>query len=229
MLLLGSCATQAQTQVIAKNSGKCLDVQGISTKAGAAVQQWECWGGPNQQWVFNKGADGYYQITSVNSGFALAVDGDSSGRGAGLTQWEYSDTANENWSLRSIGGGYYNLVAQSTGMCLDVRGGPNATGDGVLVQQWPCSGQDNQAWQLVSDHSVSLTWDASSSSNVTGYYVYRATASGGPYTKLSSLLKATSYVDGTVEAGRTYYYATTATDASGQESSYSNRVEATIP
>jgi len=37
-------------KIVALNSGKCLDVDGISLSDGAAVQQWSCWGGDNQSW-----------------------------------------------------------------------------------------------------------------------------------------------------------------------------------
>ncbi len=235
LFLVGESHSAAQTiptypvQVIAKNSGKCLDVAGISKVEGTAVQQWTCWGGENQKWLFTDNGDGTFQITSSNSGMALSVAGDSPSAGGGIVQWPFSGSGNQKWHLQSVGNGYYNLTADSTGMCLDVTGGPSATGDGVLVQQWTCWGADNQAWQLDSSHRVSLTWDTSTSSNVTGYYVYRATQSGGPYTKLSSLLTTTSYVDASVQAGQTYYYATTAADSAGAESAYSNQVATSIP
>lgn len=216
-------------QVIAKNSGKCLDVRGASTSAGAKVQQWSCAGTANQQWLFIAAADGSYEVQSVNSGMSLNVSGKSSSNGAPIVQWPYSGAANEKWKLQPTQNGYYTLVVESTGKCLDVTGGPSATGNGVGIEQWTCWGGDNQTWQLVSKHSVSLTWNASTSSNVAGYYVYRGSTSGGPYTKQSSLLSGTSYVDGAVQAGKIYYYATTAADASGDESAYSNQVQATIP
>ncbi len=216
-------------QVIAKNSGKCLDVRGDSTTAGANVQQWSCAGTGNQQWLFIAASDGSYEVESVNSGMSLNVSGNSSSNGALTIQWPYSGTANAKWKLEPTGTGYYTLVVESTGKCLDVTGGSAATGNGAGIEQWTCWGGDNQAWQLVSQHNVSLTWNASSSSNVAGYYVYRGSKSGGPYTKLSSLLSGTSYVDGTVGAGQIYYYATTAADPSGDESAYSNQVQATIP
>lgn len=79
-------------------------------------------------------------------------------------------------------------------------------------------------------HSASLSWTASTSPNVTGYNVYRGTTSGGPYTKLNSaLIVATSYLDGTVLAGQTYYYVATAVDSSNAESAYSNQAQAVIP
>jgi hypothetical protein len=78
-------------------------------------------------------------------------------------------------------------------------------------------------------YSVSLTWDASTST-VTGYNVYRGMTSGGPYTRVNSSLDAgTTYVDGTVAASQTYYYVTTAVNSSGQESTYSNQVQVIIP
>ncbi|MGH9400512.1 MAG: choice-of-anchor D domain-containing protein [Terriglobia bacterium] len=82
----------------------------------------------------------------------------------------------------------------------------------------------------VNQHSVTLTWGASTSSNITGYNVYRGTVSGGPYTKLNSSPETgTAYTDTTVDAGQTYYYVTTAVDSQGAESPNSNEAMAVIP
>jgi hypothetical protein len=79
-------------------------------------------------------------------------------------------------------------------------------------------------------HSVALNWNASTSSNVVGYNIYRGTISGGPYTKINSALNSTtSATDTTVVNGLTYYYVVTAVDSSALESSYSNEVQAVIP
>ena len=78
-------------------------------------------------------------------------------------------------------------------------------------------------------HKVTLVWNASTTSGVTGYYVYRATASGGPYTRISSLLSGTTYTDTSVTSGATYYYAVTAMESTGAQSGYSNQVTAKIP
>jgi Abnormal spindle-like microcephaly-assoc'd, ASPM-SPD-2-Hydin len=78
-------------------------------------------------------------------------------------------------------------------------------------------------------HSVSLTWTASKSTGITGYNVYRGTASGGPYTKLNaSAVSGTSYTDSTVSAGQTYYYVATAL-TSTKQSGYSNQAVAKVP
>jgi fibronectin type 3 domain-containing protein len=60
--------------------------------------------------------------------------------------------------------------------------------------------------------------------------VYRSTTSGSNYTKVNgSLVSTVNYTDSTVQNGTTYYYVTTAVDASGNESTYSNQASAAIP
>jgi len=82
----------------------------------------------------------------------------------------------------------------------------------------------------VAQHQVQLSWGASSSSGVTGYNVYRGSVSGGPYTKINlALIVGTTYSDSSVQAGKTYFYVTTALNGSGTESAYSNEVQATVP
>jgi hypothetical protein len=79
-------------------------------------------------------------------------------------------------------------------------------------------------------HSVSLTWTASASPNISGYNVYRSTTNGGPYIQLNSVLIATtSYTDTEVAAGETYYYVTTAVNTSNQQSANSTQAQATVP
>ena len=84
---------------------------------------------------------------------------------------------------------------------------------------------------LVSAHAVTLNWNASISSGVIGYNVYRRIASGGPYTKVnSSVVTVTTYNDNTVQPGQTYFYVVTTINLSDDvESSYSNEVMAPIP
>ena len=76
-------------------------------------------------------------------------------------------------------------------------------------------------------HSVNLSWSASTSSNVTGYNIYRAAYASacGSYAKINSLLNTgTLYTDPAVVDGATYCYATTAVNTSNEESAYSNVV-----
>jgi len=80
-----------------------------------------------------------------------------------------------------------------------------------------------------SQHEVVLSW-TDNGSGITGYNIYRGSASSGPYTKINPALNSgTSYTDTTVQAGTTYYYTTTAVSTGGMESQDSNVVKAVIP
>jgi len=79
-------------------------------------------------------------------------------------------------------------------------------------------------------HSVDLSWNASTSQNVIGYNIYRGNTTGGPYSKINSVLDpSTVYTDTSVADGNTYYYVTTAVNSDNEESVYSNQAQATIP
>jgi hypothetical protein len=83
---------------------------------------------------------------------------------------------------------------------------------------------------VVATRVVKLQWQPSTSTGVVGYYVYRSTVSGGPYTKVaSSLTTGTSYSDSNVASGTAYYYVVTAVAGGGNESSYSTQVEVSVP
>ena len=76
-------------------------------------------------------------------------------------------------------------------------------------------------------HSVNLSWSASTSSNVSGYNIYRAAYASacGSFSKINALLNTgTLYTDSAVVDGATYCYATTAVNTSKEESGYSNVV-----
>src|SRR5580704_8665535 len=76
-------------------------------------------------------------------------------------------------------------------------------------------------------HTVSLSWNASASTDVSGYNIYRApyTSSCGSFAKINPSLNAsTAYTDSNVTDGAAYCYAATTVDTSNSESGYSNIV-----
>ena len=84
------------------------------------------------------------------------------------------------------------------------------------------------AAQATLQHTVILTWNASTTSGVT-YNVYRATVSGGPYTKVNTAsVTTTTYTDAAGTPGTKYFYVVTAVDANGFESAFSNEASATF-
>src|SRR3984893_12588063 len=106
-------------------------------------------------------------------------------------------------------------TAGSLAIVSDASGAPSAipiSGNGVTQAQ----------------HTVLLSWNGSTSA--TGYNVYRSATSGSGYARVNSGLDGSlTYNDASVQSGQTYFYVTTAVDASGQESTYSSEVSALIP
>ena len=156
-----------------------------------------------------------------------------------------SGTANLNISAVSVSGNGYGVSGGSNvtlqpgaSVTVSVNFGPTSVGyaGGALnissndaanpVVTVAISGTGIAA-QAVG-HSVILSWTPSTS-QVSGYYVYRGVVSGGPYTKLNvSPDPNPSYTDAGLASG-TYFYVVTSVDQNGTESGYSNEVAATLP
>ncbi|MGA8554916.1 MAG: choice-of-anchor D domain-containing protein [Candidatus Acidiferrales bacterium] len=80
-----------------------------------------------------------------------------------------------------------------------------------------------------SSYAVSLAWQASSSSELAGYNVFRGTSSGS-YTQLNaSPITGTAYTDSTVADNQTYFYVVTAVNTSGVQSANSNQTSVSVP
>jgi hypothetical protein len=127
-----------------------------------------------------------------------------------------------NYSFTGLGSGGYAVTPSQTGYVF------TPTAQSVTISSGNVSGVNFTASAQVT-HSVALSWNASTST-VSGYNVYRSTTSGGGYAKVNaSLVSALSYTDSVVQNGTTYYYVTTAVDALGNESTYSNEISAVIP
>jgi hypothetical protein len=79
------------------------------------------------------------------------------------------------------------------------------------------------------NRAVTLSWNGSSS-QVSGYNIYRSIISGGSYSKInSSTITTLSYSDQTVVDGSTYYYTVTAVGTNGTQSGYSNEITVVVP
>lgn len=77
--------------------------------------------------------------------------------------------------------------------------------------------------------SADLTWNANTESDLAGYKVYRATASGAYGAPIATLTgNVTNYVATGLQVGTTYFFVVTAYDTEGNESSVSNEVSKSI-
>ena len=133
-------------EVVARHSGKCLDVSGVSTDDGAAVQQWSCHGGGNQLWRIDQAEGDYSRLTAQHSGKCLDVRGVSTENGAALQQWSCHGGDNQQWMLEPVSDGFVRIVARHSGLAADVAGVSDADGASV-IQYTPHDGA-NQQWLL---------------------------------------------------------------------------------
>ncbi|MEO5565015.1 MAG: RICIN domain-containing protein [Chitinophagaceae bacterium] len=131
-------------RIIARHSGKSLNVQNSSTADGGNVIQGPYTGGNNQRWFVQSLGSGAYSIRNVNGSKSLDVSGASTADGADINQWTYSGNNNQRWRIESVGSGFYRIVSVNSGKCVDIVGA--STADNAAINQWPCNGGNNQSF-----------------------------------------------------------------------------------
>ncbi|WP_163995907.1 RICIN domain-containing protein [Pyxidicoccus caerfyrddinensis] len=137
--------------LVAKHSGKCLDVRGGVTAVsnGDRIDQYACTGLANQDWTLKDMGGGQYEIIARSSGKCMETINGGTANLTGIQQWDCTGLPRQLWNMQSAGAtGEYRFVHVPSGRCLDVTGGPTATGDGVLMELWDCTGEANQTWTV---------------------------------------------------------------------------------
>ena len=187
---------------------------------------------------------GTLAVSSVNVGsVVVGTSGtqtgtlSASGASVSVSSVSFSGT---NPSEFSISGLTFPVTVTTTQpVTFTVKFTPGATGAASATASFsstasntPTAGSLSGTGSAAPVHTVSLTWNASSTTGITSYNVYRAVYAGSTcssYTNIgSSPSSTTAYTDNVVADGTTYCYATTAVDPSG-ESGYSNITQAVIP
>jgi len=167
----------------------------------------------------------------VNVGSSQSQNGSITASGGSVT---VSSTSSSNAQFALGGLTLPVTIAAGQNLPFSVTFAPTAPGTAsATISVFTASGSAAASATGVGatlQHSVALSWNPSPTTSVSGYNVYRATSAAGPYSKINPSLNASLYFsDGTVQSGQTYYYATTAVDATGIESPYSNQVQAIVP
>jgi hypothetical protein len=133
-------------EIVARHSGKCLDVEGESMASGARVIQFVCGGWPNQQWQVIPVGGGYSKIVARHSGKVLDVQWAGLNSGTPVWQWEENGSAAQQWAIIDVGGGYCKIVARHSGKVLDVQWA--GLDNNTPVWQWEENGSGAQQWLL---------------------------------------------------------------------------------
>ena len=152
-------------KILARHSGKALDVTNNGTANGTNVQQWTANDCTCQQWTLTYLGSGQYQIMGASSGKSLDVNGGSTADGANIQIWTYNNGSNQHFTFTPTDGGYFRITPVNSGKAVDVNG--SSTADGANVQQWTYNAGYNQQWRLVGIlNNLSTTTTATASPTI---------------------------------------------------------------
>lgn len=238
--------------LVARHSGKVMEVVGGGTASGDNIQQNTYSGGAHQQWDIlpvpsrNGGDYSYFTITAAHSGKAADLFNFSFDNGGDLVQWDSVTGVNQQWYLEYVEDGWFHIRNRWNGKYLDVSG--PSTDDGANIHLWEGNGGANQQWRILPadsdlefvapsspagiqaiarDASVQLNWDANVEADLGGYNVYRADNASGPFELIARNVPTNSYTDPAANRPNPYYYQIKAADKSLNLSGYSLQASAT--
>jgi non-reducing end alpha-L-arabinofuranosidase len=134
----GGSGTTGAVRAVA--SGKCVDVNGVTTTPGTQLQIWDCHGGSNQVWT--RTSSGQLTVYSGSNVRCMDASGQGAGNGTPVIIWNCNGQANQQWQVNPNG----TITGVQSGLCLDVSGA--STANGAKTQLWTCTGAANQQWTL---------------------------------------------------------------------------------
>lgn len=139
-------------KIVSVANEKALDVPKDMMENGIQIQQWDYWGGTNQQWklIPVNGNDGFFKIHSQHSAKVLEVpDSRVMENGVRIQQWSYWRGMNQHWRIEPIDstGEIFKILSAQSGKALDAP--KDMTNNGVTIQQWDYWGGTNQQWRLM--------------------------------------------------------------------------------
>jgi len=133
--------------ILAKCSGKSLDVADVSAEPSHNIHQWELGDDQaNQQWILKQCADGNWTITSVHSNLCLDAENWGTTEGTNILQYYNNEQDNQKFAIEEVESGYYKLTNIHSGLVLDVSGA--SSDNGANVQLWSWNGSDAQKWAI---------------------------------------------------------------------------------
>ena len=130
--------------LLAKHSGKAIDISDASTVNGADALQYTKGTGTNQQFSIQSVGSGFYKIVARHSGKALAVTSTTSN----VEQHTYTGSSMQQWKVELQSDGYYKITNRSTGKSLDVAAA--STLNKARILQYAYTGVGNQKFKLQS-------------------------------------------------------------------------------
>lgn len=145
--------------IVAKHSGKALEVPCGYNDDGRGLVQGELLGAEHQKWIMTHVGGGWFTLTNRQTGKTIDIAGGSTANGAVALQWPLHAGNNQRFALTPTGDGTYYITAKHSTQALDVEAGSAA--DGARVLQWPLHGGNNQRWTItLAPAGPSSPWTA---------------------------------------------------------------------
>lgn len=237
--------------IMNKNSKFLLMPQNGATSRGTKICQGrKASGKAYQQWNVTpvdsrSGGDfSYFHISNAGASTTLSMNvlNGNLNSGGEIILYNAGDNL-EQWYFQYAGDGYYYIISRHSGLCLEVPGG--STTNGATIAQSVINGTDQQQWRLLpvdadcektrptapsnvkatpTGSTIALSWDASTSKDIAGYAILRATSPDGEWNTIARNITGTTFVDNTVTQGQTYEYKVRAIDYSQNRSNRNEEI-----
>jgi glucose/arabinose dehydrogenase len=160
-------------QIISQQSGKVIDVVGISMNDQALLNLWDYVGGGNQQWKPVQNADGYTQFLARHSGKAIDLVSGTKDEGAIVAQLTPNTNVYQQWRVEELtcsaptqpsftpnASSCYRIVSRFSSKVLGSETGDNGltvirqrTDANLATQQWKFSPTSDGYYQIVSNQN----------------------------------------------------------------------------
>jgi hypothetical protein len=137
----------SRVELIAMDSGLCLEIGGAGHYDRNPVQLAVCSHAPRQQFRFEYKNGGLFQIVNLGSGKCVDVDSASMKPLADIMQWSCGENSNQQMLVKNRGS-LAQFQARHSGLCLDVKSAGKEAGTPLI--QWPCSDAPNQRFLIVN-------------------------------------------------------------------------------
>lgn len=194
--------------VIAKHSGKGLDVARSSMTSGDPVQQWEYIESSNQKFVMYPTGNGYYKLIAEHSGMVVEVS--THVNGEQVHQWYNHGGNNAQWKFVPSN----TVTGTGTGLRANYFNGKDFENpilsriDKTVDFNWKTGSPD----PLINENSYSVRWTGKVQATVDGEYTFYIDADDGRKLWIDDKLLIDNWLDGgneksgtiTLSAGQKY-------------------------
>lgn len=247
-------AINGKYKIVNRASGMVLAIYG--TRDGHPnISQVTYTGDKTQQWNVSLvdsriGGDySFYKITNVSDGKYMNVLDNSTKSQANVIAYNANCASNEQWYVEYAGDGFYYIKNRESGLYLDSQFSFAYQGGNIRQATLRDEGQRAaQQWRFVpvdvdiefeapaqptgltakaQSASVRLDWNANGETDLQGYMVLRAKATGNEWDVIARKVPQNAFVDNTCKQGVQYIYKVKAIDKCENMSTASESASAT--